>query len=40
MTERHYATFVPSYVADTIRANLPALGIVEPDAVTPLRARQ
>ena len=40
MTERHYAAFAPSYVADTIRDNLPKLGIVEPDAVMPLRARR
>ena len=26
MTERHYAHLSPSYVADTIRASLPALG--------------
>jgi integrase len=29
MTERHYAHFAPSYVADTVRAALPDLGIVE-----------
>lgn len=29
MTERHYAHLAPSYVADTIRAALPDLGIVE-----------
>ena len=40
MTERHYAAFAPSYVARMIRENLPTLGIVEPDAVTPLRARR
>jgi integrase len=28
MSERHYAHLSPSYVADTIRANLPALGVV------------
>ena len=27
MTERHYAHLCPSYVADTIRANLPSIGI-------------
>lgn len=27
MTERHYAHLMPSYVADTIRANLPEFGI-------------
>lgn len=39
MTERHYAHLAPSYVTDTIRANFPALGIVPPSKVTPLRAR-
>lgn len=29
MTERHYAHLSPSYVADTIRANMPSLGIIE-----------
>lgn len=29
MTERHYAHLSPSYVADTVRAALPALGIVD-----------
>jgi integrase len=28
MTERHYAHLAPSYVADTIRASFPTLGIV------------
>ncbi len=28
MTEKHYAHLAPSYVADTVRAALPALGIV------------
>ena len=31
MTEKHYAHLAPSYVADTIRASLPKLGIV-PDS--------
>ncbi len=39
MTEKHYAAFAPSYVADVIRENLPALGIVETDNVAPLRQR-
>jgi integrase len=30
MTERHYAHLIPGYVASTIRAALPRLGIVEP----------
>lgn len=29
MTEKHYAHLAPSYVADTIRAALPSLGIAE-----------
>lgn len=29
MTERHYAHLAPSYVADTIRAAMPKLGIVK-----------
>ncbi|MGH6933868.1 MAG: tyrosine-type recombinase/integrase, partial [Dongiaceae bacterium] len=29
MTEKHYAHLSPNYVADTIRANFPTLGIVE-----------
>jgi hypothetical protein len=28
MVEKHYAHLAPSYIADTIRANLPALGVV------------
>jgi integrase len=33
MTSRHYAHLVPSYVADTIRAKLPAFGVEERDNV-------
>jgi hypothetical protein len=29
MTEKHYAHLAPSYVADTVRAALPPLGVVE-----------
>jgi integrase len=37
MTEKHYAHLAPSYVADTVRAALPALGIVETaPAVVPM----
>ena len=36
MTEKHYAHLAPSYVAETIRANLPKLGI-EAENVTTLR---
>jgi integrase len=37
MTERHYAHLSPSYVAETIRAALPALGIVDKSSVTTLK---
>lgn len=36
ITSRHYAHLMPSYVADTIRANLPSFGVGR-DSVTPLR---
>ena len=29
MTEKHYAHLAPNYVADTIRANFPNLGIAD-----------
>lgn len=34
MTQRHYAHLAPSYVADTIRAHFPTLGILDPSNVT------
>jgi len=37
MTEKHYAHLAPNYVADTIRANFPNLGIVRDEKVAPLR---
>ena len=37
MTERHYAHLSPSYVAEMIRAALPALGIVDRSSVTALK---
>jgi integrase len=37
MTERHYAHLIPGYVAETIRAAMPKLGIVERHNITPLR---
>jgi integrase len=42
MTERHYAHLAPSYVSDTIRNALPALGIVFEASIVPTReaARQ
>jgi hypothetical protein len=36
MTERHYAHLSPSYVADTIRANFPDLGISPEENVVEL----
>ena len=36
VTAKYYAHLAPSYVAETIKANLPKLGI-ETDNVTPLR---
>ena len=37
MAERHYGHLAPSYVADTVRATMPTLGIVEPAKVKKLR---
>jgi integrase len=37
MTEKHYAHLAPSYVAQTIRANFPNLGIAPDAKVVPLR---
>ena len=34
MTEKHYAHLAPNYVAETIRANFPDLGIVDHPKVT------
>ena len=39
MTEKHYAHLSPNYVADTIRAALPALGNVEKSNVTMIAGR-
>ena len=36
-TEKHYAALAPSYVHDTIRRELPELGIVPADGVVPLK---
>ncbi len=38
MTEKHYAHLTPNYVAETVRAALPALGIVDKANVTALKA--
>jgi integrase len=40
MTEKHYAHLAPSYVADTIRAHFPTLGIAEESSVTPIRTKR
>jgi hypothetical protein len=40
MTERHYAHLAPSYVADTIRANFPTLGIAGESPVISITRRQ
>jgi integrase len=40
MTEKHYAHLSPSYVADTIRANFPTLGIAGEITVAALRAKR
>ncbi len=40
MTEKHYAHLAPSYVADTIRAHFPTLGIAEESSVTPIRSKR
>jgi integrase len=39
MTEKHYAHFAPSYVADTIRAHFPNLGLGGGSTVVPLGRR-
>jgi integrase len=36
MTEKHYAHLAPSYVAQTIRANFPVLGLSARDQTIPL----
>ena len=40
MTEKHYAHLAPSYVADTIRAHFPTLGITGDTVVTPMRSKR
>ena len=39
VTERHYAHLSPNYVADTVRAALPALGIVDKSNIATLAGR-
>jgi hypothetical protein len=36
MTEKHYAHLAPSYIADTIRAHFPTLGIGVAEKIVPL----
>ena len=40
MTDKHYAHLAPSYVADTIRAHFPRLGIGDDNNVLPMRSKQ
>lgn len=37
MIEKHYAHLAPNYVAETVRASLPALGIVDVTNIAPVR---
>ena len=37
MTEKHYAHLSPNYVAETVRAALPVLGILEKTNVASLK---
>jgi len=37
MTEKHYAHLSPNYVAETVRAALPAIGILDNTNVAPLK---
>jgi integrase len=39
MTEKHYAHLAPSYVADTIRAHFPTLGITGDTNATPIQGK-
>jgi hypothetical protein len=39
MTEKHYAHLSPNYVADTVRAALPVLGLVQKSNVATLTGR-
>jgi integrase len=39
MTEKHYAHFAPSYIADTIRAQFPRLGINDQTMVIPMNRK-
>jgi integrase len=37
MTEKHYAHLAPNYVAETIRANFPNLGIADESGLVHLK---
>lgn len=39
MTEKHYAHLAPSYVADTIRAQFPRLGVADQTTVIPINRK-
>jgi integrase len=39
MTEKHYAHLAASYVADTIRAHFPTLGIAGDTTVVPIHRK-
>jgi hypothetical protein len=39
MTEKHYAHLAPSYIADTIRAHFPTLGIAVDATVTAMKRK-
>jgi integrase len=39
MTEKHYAHLAPSYVADTIRAHFPTLGIADETSIIPMQRK-
>jgi hypothetical protein len=40
MTEKHYAHLAPSYVADTIRAHFPKLGIINDTTVVAMKPKR
>ena len=40
MTEKHYAHLSPNYVAETVRAAFPSLGIVEAENIVPIRRKK
>ena len=40
MTEKHYAHLAPSYVASTIRAHFPTLGIFAETNIIPVKPKK